>query len=723
MNRNSHHLYVPIAILLGFLLVFSSVTDGYAISFSSVLDTDVNYQNQHEVLADPAESEHGANVEVTPTISYDPSIGLISSDGYITNSPSGRVESGDGYSDAVVYDESVLEFLYVDDARLESGAIQNVALGVTSDSVDLQESVLYYQDDNGNQWSVGANNVIEQTALFSFVPGDGDPGEYSLSHVELHMRSSDSAKHFILFSSIPDSTRSFQVVTGAASALSEDTADKDDVSIYTLGDDGLVERASVDDALAVVVSEPKSRSNRSMEGEIVVALDPGHGGYDPGAQGFGLSEKDINWKIAQYCKAELEQYNFVSVVMTRAEDECPSLAERAQRAASAGASVLISIHINSTGYGGATGAEVWVPNESNYNYGAHTVGEVLGERILNKLSALGLANRGVKTRNYPIDYSDPDAFYPDGSIADYYGVIRESRRLGIPGIIVEHAFIDNQGDAAFLSSDANLQNLGIADATAIADHFGLVKGPLNVYQENSDPERGTVDVLFKDPRTYGEIENVAFEVYSNRVGSEVTLWLQGTRDVEGNWVATIEASNFKMAQGAYIVRAYANIAGQNGAQIVGNALIQMETTPLVSAELSEDGAAVVLSASSGDCGGSPNVSFQLSPAAGGGDVWIAASELPDGSWLLESRRPSRAPSRLTAPGPRPRGRRSRAAPPSPPARPPSRSPAPSSSSPPASTTPPRGPSSSSSTPSRRPSASPTSRSRWPPPARRSGTRR
>ena len=37
--------------------------------------------------------------------------------------------------------------------------------------------------------------------------------------------------------------------------------------------------------------------------------------------------------------------------------------------------------------------------------------------------------------------------YADGSSGDYYGIIRHSKNAGFPGIIVEHAFIDNEDDA------------------------------------------------------------------------------------------------------------------------------------------------------------------------------------------------------------------------------------------------------------------------------------
>ena len=56
--------------------------------------------------------------------------------------------------------------------------------------------------------------------------------------------------------------------------------------------------------------------------------------------------------------------------------------------------------------------------------------------------SLGLANDGTRIRN-----SESGDTYADGSICDYYSVIRNSKKAGFPGIIIEHAYISNQNDA------------------------------------------------------------------------------------------------------------------------------------------------------------------------------------------------------------------------------------------------------------------------------------
>ena len=130
---------------------------------------------------------------------------------------------------------------------------------------------------------------------------------------------------------------------------------------------------------------------------------------------------------------------------------------------------LVSIHFNS-GSPIANGAEIWYPNSSSYNYGTHTQGRALSNAIQKQLTGLGLADRGIKTRDNP--YYD----YPDGSTGDYYAIIRQSREENMTGIIVEHAFVTSPSDAALLHDANFVRSLGIADATGIAQAYGLSKG-------------------------------------------------------------------------------------------------------------------------------------------------------------------------------------------------------------------------------------------------------
>lgn len=208
---------------------------------------------------------------------------------------------------------------------------------------------------------------------------------------------------------------------------------------------------------------------------ITIALDPGHGGSDPGASANGLVEKDLTLAVGRALKAELETYQGVRVHMTREDDSRPSenisqdLRARVASSVAAGASALVSLHFNS-GPAGSSGAEVWYPNASSYNYSTHTQGAALATAIQNQLTSLGLADRGIKTRDNP--YYD----YPDGSTGDYYAISRHARLSNLTGIIVEHAFLTSASDAARLRDPGFVQSLAMADAAGIAQALGLTKG-------------------------------------------------------------------------------------------------------------------------------------------------------------------------------------------------------------------------------------------------------
>ena len=223
--------------------------------------------------------------------------------------------------------------------------------------------------------------------------------------------------------------------------------------------------------------------------EIIIVLDPGHGGSDTGAinRQLGLSESAINLKIALACRERLNQYKGVRVYLTHTGVDNTygksSLSRRVSVAGDVGADIFISLHINSASNKTAHGIEVFVPittHEPKYNEQC----TALGESIISKVTALGLGSRGIKTRR-----SGGGRVYKfsDGTTetGDYYYVVGEPiSRLGIPGILVEHAFID--ADSDFLDSDEDLAALGRADADGIAAFYGLILNSAAVESASSN---------------------------------------------------------------------------------------------------------------------------------------------------------------------------------------------------------------------------------------------
>lgn len=249
---------------------------------------------------------------------------------------------------------------------------------------------------------------------------------------------------------------------------------------------------TISEAIAAASADVQQTNLFRASSAVNVVLDPGHGGKDGGAQasygGKTYLEKTLNLKIAQYCKEELSKYKRVNVYMTRNDDHYVALEDRVNYAKSVGASVFVSIHNNSTTRSSVHGATVYYPNSSlNANIGAQ--GGALANEVLKQLVALGLANDGTRIRN-----SESGDTYTDGSICDYYSVIRNSKKAGFPGIIIEHAYISNQSDATnYLGSETALKKLGIADAQGIVNYFGLKQEDYHLifdasYYLNNNPD-------------------------------------------------------------------------------------------------------------------------------------------------------------------------------------------------------------------------------------------
>ena len=81
--------------------------------------------------------------------------------------------------------------------------------------------------------------------------------------------------------------------------------------------------------------------------KIKVVIDPGHGGRDPGAQRFGLNEKDVALNVSLLIGELLEKRDDVELVFTRKTDVFIGLKERAFIANKAQADLFVSIHANS----------------------------------------------------------------------------------------------------------------------------------------------------------------------------------------------------------------------------------------------------------------------------------------------------------------------------------------------------------------------------------------
>lgn len=264
--------------------------------------------------------------------------------------------------------------------------------------------------------------------------------------------------------------------------------------------------------------------------DVVVVLDPGHGGSDPGAISvISTYERDYNLKIAKYCKEELDKYKGISTYLTRTSNSTAlTLSQRADIAKNKNADILISMH-NNSGSASAKGCQVYVTQNTTQEK-FYSGSKKLGNYICSNLNALGLVNRGVSTRNY----GSGGGTYPFGGAWDYYGVIRNSMYNKIPGMIIEHAFVSNSSDVAnFLSSDVKLKRLGVADAQAILKYYGITE---------TKTETAKISIRTKKTTLYkGEIESLNATYTNTPEDASITYTSSNeqvaTVDTEGNITA------------------------------------------------------------------------------------------------------------------------------------------------------------------------------------------
>lgn len=214
-------------------------------------------------------------------------------------------------------------------------------------------------------------------------------------------------------------------------------------------------------------------ANSVLALDNVIVIDPGHGGRQTGAvnPSLGLVQKDLGLTVARYIKLELQKYPNIQVILTHdglGANEELSLQARADIAKKNNADMLICLHFNASG-SNRQGAEIFVPYKDKF----YKESKQFADIILENLANLGIVNTGVKTR-----LSETNTKYPDGTIADYYGIIRCSYLHNIPAILVEHCYIDSS-DTKFIDSEEKLIAIAKADADAIIKYFGLKPGYFN----------------------------------------------------------------------------------------------------------------------------------------------------------------------------------------------------------------------------------------------------
>ena len=203
-----------------------------------------------------------------------------------------------------------------------------------------------------------------------------------------------------------------------------------------------------------------SRGNYDVLNKIVY-LDAGHGGYDPGASYFGISEKSLTLAIQSRVKAKLEAEGY-QVVTTRTSDTYVDLIDRSRAANASESDIFVSIHINASGSSAAQGIETYYyqpyaeyPSRINATYHANptrlSMSDTLANAIQSSLiNATGAQNQGVKRQTF--------------------AVLRETTA---PAVLLELGFLSNPQEAARLNTSAYQETLANAIVAGIKRYYSI----------------------------------------------------------------------------------------------------------------------------------------------------------------------------------------------------------------------------------------------------------
>lgn len=198
---------------------------------------------------------------------------------------------------------------------------------------------------------------------------------------------------------------------------------------------------------------------------IVVVIDPGHGGDSLGGNYEDRIERDINLITAFAMRDRLEEYDGVDVYVTRDNntDKEMTRKERFDFAKKVNADFLFSIHYNMSEYHTLFGSEVWIPSKgSNY-----VLGYQFATIEMKALTEMGLFDRGIKNK------------LDKNKSGEYYGILKYSEEYDIPAVIIEHCHLDEERDSAFWNEES-YKRFGVADADSVAKFFKLSSRSLGI---------------------------------------------------------------------------------------------------------------------------------------------------------------------------------------------------------------------------------------------------
>ncbi|HUN25902.1 MAG TPA: N-acetylmuramoyl-L-alanine amidase [Steroidobacteraceae bacterium] len=222
--------------------------------------------------------------------------------------------------------------------------------------------------------------------------------------------------------------------------------------------------------------------------DVIIAVDPGHGGQDPGATGpDGIEEKNVVLAIARALAGRIDAEPGMRAVLTRDRDEFLPLRERIRRARAAHADLFVSIHADSVRDRDVAGSSVYVLSERGAtDEAARWLAE--RENAADRLGGVSLTDKDSTLASVLLDVAQSANISASMTAAQRVLAALEQvedvrkplvqqaafvvlKSPDIPSMLIETAYISNRSDERRLRSRAQQQRLADAIFTGLRSYF------------------------------------------------------------------------------------------------------------------------------------------------------------------------------------------------------------------------------------------------------------
>lgn len=195
--------------------------------------------------------------------------------------------------------------------------------------------------------------------------------------------------------------------------------------------------------LAVQIADPREIYDK------IIVLDAGHGGIDPGTLRGNVYEKNVNFNVINVYAPEYFKDSDIKVYYTRTTDTKIALQTRADFAATVGADLFISFHVNAHSDKAVNGTSVYYSASNNKTTASGLKSSLLAQTVVNHLSKnWNTKNRGILTEKFVVVHNNT-----------------------VPAILIECGFITNDNDFQKIKDTAYQKKAAKAIFDAVTEIF------------------------------------------------------------------------------------------------------------------------------------------------------------------------------------------------------------------------------------------------------------